>query len=209
MTGSGDGGDARSARLVAELQHRVRSTLSLVRAVARRTAEHSSSVEDFAAHLDGRLAAIARVQGAVVRDPFAGIDLRSLLLDELALHSAREGERVRIDGADLKLRPKSAELMALVFHELCSNAAKFGALGRGGTLDVAWDIEDGWLLLDWMEANVSPPVEEQRRVGFGLDLVEQGLPHQFGGETAVAFTPRGIDIRMRLPAAQVLEQPAA
>jgi two-component system CheB/CheR fusion protein len=102
--------------LVAELQHRVRNTLSVVRSIARRTAESSESLEDYVRHLDGRLASFARVQGAVTRNPDGRLDLAMLVGNELLSVAAREGDRVtHIEGPKVHLRPRAAETAALAF----------------------------------------------------------------------------------------------
>ena len=93
--------------LIAELQHRVRNTLATTRMVARRSAELSENLEDYAAHLDGRLAAMARVQAMMVHDPGAGVDLARLVIDELtSVHAYQDGgarvdrDRARTDRLD-------------------------------------------------------------------------------------------------------------
>ncbi len=87
--------EERHKLLLAELQHRVRNTLGVVRSIARRTAETSASVEDYAMHLEGRLSAFGRVQAAVTRDPSAGVGLATLVAEELLAHAAHEGNRRR------------------------------------------------------------------------------------------------------------------
>ena len=94
----------RQRLLLAELQHRVRNTLAVVRSIARRTGETSESVEDYAMHLDGRLDALARTQALVTRDPQAGIDLEYLVAEELLAHAAHEGEQVTIAGPPIRLK---------------------------------------------------------------------------------------------------------
>ena len=100
--------EERQRLLLAELQHRVRNTLGVVRSIARRSAETSNSVEDYAAHLDGRLNAFARTQALVTRDPGAGVDLEYLVVEELLGYRAREGEQIRISGPKVRVQPKAA-----------------------------------------------------------------------------------------------------
>jgi two-component system CheB/CheR fusion protein len=97
---------------------------------ARRTAETSTTVEDFAAHLEGRLAALGRVQATVTRDPASGVSLATLVAEELLAHAAHEGEQATISCPTIKLRPKAAETLALAVHELSANAVKDGALSK-------------------------------------------------------------------------------
>jgi two-component system CheB/CheR fusion protein len=121
--------EERQRLLLAELQHRVRNTLGVVRSIARRSAETSPTVQDYAAHLDGRLNAFARTQAMVTRDPEGGIDLEFLVVEELLSYHAREGEQLRVSGPPVRFQPKAAETFALAVHELATNAIKYGGEG--------------------------------------------------------------------------------
>src|SRR5262245_55034543 len=134
--------EERQRLLLAELQHRVRNTLGVVRSIARRSAETSSSVEEYAAHLDGRLNAFARTQALVTRDPEGGVDLEYLVVEELLAYNAREGEQVRVSGPRVRFQPTAAETFALAIHELAPNALKYGALSQPtGRVDISWRIQ--------------------------------------------------------------------
>ena len=109
-------------QLHAELQHRVRNTLVVIRSIVRRTGESSETVEDFATHLDGRIDAFSRVQLAVTRNPLAGFDLAELISEELRACAAREGERYALRGPPVRLKAKAAEDIALAVHDLATNA---------------------------------------------------------------------------------------
>src|SRR5579864_8083319 len=130
--------EERQRLLLAELQHRVRNTLGVVRSIARRSAETSGSVEDYAAHLDGRLNAFARTQALVTRNPESGVDLEFLVAEELMAYNARDGEQLRMSGPAVRLQPKPAETFALAIHELATNAVKYGALSQpAGRVEIA------------------------------------------------------------------------
>jgi len=187
--------------LLAELQHRVRNTLAVIRSIARRTAENSDSVEEMAAHLDGRLAAFSRVQGVVTRDPEAGIDLTALIEDSLLAHAAREGEHVTIAGPDLFLKPRAAESLSLAIHELASNAVKYGALGDDrGRIAIDWRCDDaeGTLRLVW-EENGLAGITVPERSGFGMELLLRSLPYDLRAETDVEFRPEGLRFTLVMP----------
>src|SRR3712207_6483246 len=90
----------------------------------------------------GRLNAFARTQAMVTRNPTAGVDLETLVAEELNSYHAREGEHVRISGPPLRFCPKAAETFALAVHELATNAVKYGALSKGpGRVEVTWTID--------------------------------------------------------------------
>jgi PAS domain S-box-containing protein len=190
--------------LLAELQHRVRNTLGVIRSIARRTAATSDDVEDMAMHLEGRIGAFSRVQAVVTRSPDAGVDLAAMIEDELLAHAAREGEALKIEGPEISLKPRPAETISLAVHELATNAVKYGALGaEGGRIDVTWQRSRGdraeQLTLVWEENGMRTLEPEPKRRGFGLELLQRTLPYELGGETRVEFRPEGLRFSMSLP----------
>lgn len=190
--------------LTAELQHRVRNTLSVIRSIARRTAQTSETVEDYAMHLDGRIGAFARVQAAVTRDPTAGIDLGLLVADTLLAATARESDQVSIDGPQLGLQPKAAETMGLAIHELATNAVKYGALSvPEGKIAISWKIadegDDRTLIFRWEEEGLSDLPVSPRRTGFGTELVQRTLAYELDATIDRQFNPWGVSYLIKLP----------
>ncbi len=201
--------EGRLRVLLAELQHRVRNTLAVVKSIARRTAQSTETAEEMADHLVGRLDAFARVQSAVARNPDAGIDLASLIADELLAHAVHEGEIVSMKGPTILLRPKAAESLSLAIHELTTNAVKHGALrDKDGRIAVKWRISgtDGAkrLLFDWNENAPNHDVSNGSREGFGMELLERILPHDLGAKTNVDFRAHGVRFAMELPGDHLL-----
>jgi two-component system CheB/CheR fusion protein len=194
--------EERQRLLLTELQHRVRNTLGVVRSIVRRSAENSSTVEDYAAHLDGRLNAFARTQSLVVRDPESGVDLEYLVVEELHAYNAREGERVDVSGPTVRLQPKAAETIALAIHELATNAIKYGALSEpSGRIEIVWRIESAdpvELVFEWRE-NGGPSVAPPQRKGFGTELLERTLAFELNGRTTLTFSPSGVHCRIVVP----------
>ena len=203
--------ESRLRTLLAELQHRVRNTLALVKSITTRTAEASESVDEMAAHLTGRLDAFARVQSAVTRNPEAGVDLMSLLSDELLAHAAHEGDQFNAKGPAVALQPKAAESMSLALHELTTNAVKHGALhGRnGGRIIVRWSYAgtdgDRHLNFEWAERGVDGAKSDREREGFGMELLKRILPYDLGAKTDVDFGNDGIRFAMQLPINHVID----
>jgi two-component system, chemotaxis family, CheB/CheR fusion protein len=196
--------EARLRLLLAELQHRVRNTLAMVKSMTRRTAESSHSVEDMSARLGGRLDAFARVQSAVTRAPDAGIDLDRLITDELAAHAIKDGQ-LAVQGPEVELSPKSAESLALAIHELATNAIKHGALASArGTIDVSWSVmeengSDERLQLLWRECCDGAPRQESKQRGFGLELLTRYLPYELDAKTSVDFADEGLRFTLEMP----------
>jgi two-component system, chemotaxis family, CheB/CheR fusion protein len=195
--------EERQRLLLAELQHRVRNTLGVVRSIARRSAETSTNVEEYAAHLDGRLNAFARTQSMVTRDPEGGIDLEYLVVEELLGYRSREGDSLRVSGPPIRFHPKAAETFALAIHELATNAIKYGALSQpGGRLDVSWRVDDAsdptQLIFDWRERG-GPPVTAPQRRGFGSELLERTLAFDLKGKTTLSFNGSGLHCTIIIP----------
>ena len=195
--------ERHSKLLLAELQHRVRNTLAIVRSIAQRTAENSDSVDEMLGHFRGRLDAFSRVQAALTRNVGGTVNLTSLIEDELVAHAAREGEQVSIDGPDIMLEPKTAERLSLALHELTTNAVKHGALTNDdGRIRICWQRKQAngsaRLLLNWKESGVE--IEEKpAREGFGMELLRRSLPYDLQAETKVELKRQGLEFHLDMP----------
>lgn len=192
----------RHARtLLAELQHRVRNTLAVVRSIARRTADGSASLDEMVSHFEGRLSAFSRVQSIVTRSPNAGINLKSVIDDELMAVSGRD-QRIPTSGPEICFQPRTAERLTLAIHELATNAVKYGALSaEAGKIRVNWRRieEDGrdTLRLEWIESGLDEPPKAARE-GFGHELLLRSLPYDLGAETSIEFTADGLRFTMSM-----------
>ena len=197
----------RNLVLVAELQHRTRNLLGLVRSMARRILETSSSLAVFRARFEERLSALSRVQGLIARRDDHVVTLAELVQMELAAAgSDTASDRVRLEGPKVVLPSVSVQTMALAIHELATNAQKHGALSApGGTLYVGWQIAAGetdvpLLCLTWQEdftpaaGGNGPPGS-----GYGRELIEHALPYQLGAKTSLGFGERDVRCTIELP----------
>lgn len=190
--------------LPAEQRHQVRNTLAMLRAIIRRSSETADNVETFAAHLDGRLDAIARVLSALMRSVPEGVALHALIADELLAHLAREGDQVAISGPNLRLRPGAAEIIALAIHELTVNALEHGALMvPHGRIAVTWSVvppaAGGQLTFVWTESGLENLPAEPARRGFGSEVLERSLRYELKAETDLAYEPGGLRCTITLP----------
>lgn len=202
----------RQKLLTAELQHRVKNILAVVRSVSQRTLEKSADLEEFRAHFDGRLRALARTQSVLVRSASGLVSLDELVRDEMLSHAAQEGDQVSIDGPPVTLRDRQAEIVSLALHELATNAVKYGALSRtGGHVSVAWQVfiagAEPRLSLSWIETGVPVMDANPRRHGFGRELIERGLPYELDAATSLEFAPGGVRCTIEL-AIDELEEPS-
>jgi PAS domain S-box-containing protein len=188
--------------LLAELQHRVRNIMGMIRSMGNRTEPGASSVADYRALLEGRLLALARVQALLTRKANAGGSLRSIIESEVAAQ-AHHGGQFDLTGPDIDLSPKAVEVLSLAFHELATNALKYGALSvPEGHLSVRWALVEtrsgSWLSLDWVEAG-APPREPSRRRGFGSELIEARIPYELNGRGKITLGPEGARCHLEFP----------
>ena len=192
--------------LLAELQHRVRNIMAMTRSIVARTGERSESVADYTTLILGRLLAMARVQALLTRAANVSVGIRSLVHDEVSVQAQHEGQYV-LDGPEIALSPKAAEVLTLAIHELATNALKYGALSvQDGTVTVRWATFEQrgrtWLGLDWSEAGAPIQVaspDRPRRRGFGTELIEGRIPYELKGKGTVAIAPEGARCRLEFP----------
>jgi len=189
--------------LLGELQHRVRNMLLNVRTLARRTAKTSASLEEFSGSFEARLLALARTQELLTKGSAVSVRLEDTLRQELKAHGAENGIRVLLAGPDLWLSPKTTQALGMAFHELATNASKYGALGQDGArLKVSWRMvpeqQPEEVLIVWRETGV--PIEKPpARRGFGSETIERSLPYMLGGDARVEYHSDGIECTIRFP----------
>ena len=188
--------------LLAELQHRVRNIMGMIRSMGTRTAPGATVVEEYRSLLEGRLLALARVQALLTREANAGASLRDIIDSEVAAQAA-DGSQFVLAGPDIKLSPKAVEVLTLAFHELATNALKYGAFSvPEGRLSVTWTPFEKrgapWLSLDWIEKG-APPREPSTRQGFGSELVEARIPYELGGRGKITISTEGARCHLEFP----------
>lgn len=203
----------RQAILLAELQHRVRNTLAMIRTISDRTIRAAPSLEAFATAWRGRLETLSRVQALLTRTANLGVALADIVQEELAAQ-ADSPDQYSVGGPGVVLPPKAAEVLTLAVHELATNALKYGALSApSGRVVVTWDLEtrqdQPWLTFEWREelGAVRLPLSPQRK-GFGRELIEQRVPYDLHGHSELTLTAVGARCRLSFPlqrSASVLE----
>ena len=190
----------RQGLLLAELQHRIKSLLSVVRSVLTRTLQPSTDLDDFAAHLAGRIGALARTQSVSACTAEGFVMLEDIVHQELAAHGGQDERQVQVDGPPVSLPFKTAGSLGLAVHELATNAIKYGALAvPSARVAVTWRVDTdgvegggGRLVMEWRESGVPLTDLQPKHRGFGRELIEQGLPYELGATTAMTFGPGGV-----------------
>lgn len=186
--------EAQRDLLVAELSHRVKNTLATVISVARQSFAKGPSLEQALKSFDGRLRALAHTHNRLAESNWDGASLHRLLANELAPYRAADGNNIEMNGPDIRLDPRRAVVLGMAFHELATNAAKYGALSsRGGRLIVDWSVQGAprELHLDWVERG-GPVVQRPQRSGFGRLLLERALRADLRGHVELKFAPGGL-----------------
>jgi PAS domain S-box-containing protein len=179
------------AILAREAEHRSKNLLANVQATVKLSqAETTAGLKDA---IEGRIRALANVHSLFVETRWIGAELSSIATQELAPYSrAGEAARVRIDGPQVLLKPDIAQAIAVILHELATNAAKYGALStEDGVIELKWSHEtDGRLILRWIELG-GPVVETPTKRGFGTRVI-QGMIGQFKGNTHFDWSVDGL-----------------
>jgi len=189
--------EERQQLLLHELNHRVKNTLTVVQSVARRTLHGVPDAEGVLKDFSGRLQALSAVHALLTDTSWRGAQLYDLIEAQAGPYA---GNRLSLDGPQLRLEPDMAQMLALVCHELATNAAKYGALsGPEGEVAVAWNVEDRRLRLRWEERG-GPPIEAppQRR-GFGSTLIKNTLERAHGGQVRLDYRRQGLRCDIELP----------
>jgi PAS domain S-box-containing protein len=189
--------DETQLLLVGELNHRVKNTLATVQAIAQQTLKRTQTPADFVRSFSGRIQSLARVHNLLSATTWQSAGLRELIRDQL-LNGAVDKTRIAIAGPELTLGPQTALHMAMILHEMGTNAVKYGALsGADGTISIRWSADNGSLTLCWQEHG-GPAVATTTKRGFGTALIEQSAKSE-GGTARMRSGKTGVEWEIRLP----------
>jgi len=185
--------------LIAELNHRVKNTLATVVAISHQSYTRSRAPEEAHRSFERRVRALAQTHGRLAEASWTGVSLEMLLADETAPYRDERGN-VRLAGPRIQLNPKSAVSLGMAFHELTTNAAKYGALStKQGNLEVTWSsTTDRELRIRWLEGG-GPEVKAPERRGFGRLLLERALRSDLDADVQLNFAPVGLECIITFP----------
>ncbi|WP_108660257.1 CheR family methyltransferase [Acuticoccus kandeliae] len=193
--------------LLYELDHRVKNILANIAALARQTKSNAISVDGYVGDFLARLDAIARAHTLLSSSRWAGASLATLLEEELAAYRTKGRANIALSGPAVRMKPDDAQIFAIAFHELASNAAKYGALAAPeGRLDIRWRFGEGRggeaLVIDWVESG-GPAVCEPTRAGFGATVLRRLVPAQTHSALTLDFAPEGLRCHVEIPRARL------
>ncbi|MES2159005.1 MAG: response regulator [Pseudomonadota bacterium] len=190
-------GEDMQKLLIGELNHRVKNTLASVQAIATQTLRHSAGPSDFAPTFIGRIHALAGAHSLLSGATWQVASLRDLVEGQMSIGTI-DADRFEAVGPELDLPPEPALHLALVLHELVTNAHKYGALSvPGGRVRLAWAVSDNQLVLDWAELG-GPAVAPPSRRGFGTALIERSLRAD-GGSAVPRYGDDGMGWTLTMP----------
>ncbi len=194
--------ESRQRLLMDELNHRVRNTLAIVLAIANQTLRHASSSAQFRADFEARVTALAAAHNLLTESNWDGAPLRDIAERVLKPHADPDRMRYRLEGETIRLDPKYAVSLLMAFHELATNAAKYGALSNDtGHVAITWSMTEPpkapALAIEWREIG-GPPVRPRRRRGFGSRLID-GLSAETQGNVDLKFERTGVVCTIEIP----------
>ena len=189
----------RQDLLIAELNHRVRNILSLIRGLITQSEKSAIDVSNYVGSLNGRVQALARAHDQITRQDWGPAALATLFEDEIAAHCGNGVERLVLAGPAVLLQPQAISTMALVVHELVTNSVKHGALSTIGRIHVTVEAIDGeGVWLRWRERG-GPAVRAPQRRGFGSVIVERTVPFDLQGKAEIRFAVSGLEADFFIP----------
>lgn len=197
---------AQAEMLIDELNHRVKNTLSTVQAIARLALRASDDPNVIRESIESRILALSRSHDLLTLHKWEGAGLHDLIdaiLEPFRVSNGR-AERFVVDGANIRLTPKATLALGIAFHELATNALKYGAFSNDvGTVRITWHTEtrpDGErLILVWQEMNGPPVAGRPARRGFGSQVIERGLAHELQGKAHLDYRPEGLVCTIDFP----------
>ena len=193
--------------LMRELTHRSKNLLAVIQAMARQSLTKGITPEEFVRRFSDRLAGLAGSHDLLSSVQYKGASLLDLIHSQLSHYQDLFGTRILLEGDDLTVRAEAAQNIGIAFHELSTNAAKYGALSNeDGQVAIAWSVtqdEPRTLRLRWQERG-GPPVTAPTRKGFGHIVMARIAGRALSGESGLRFEPDGVVWSLDVPAATAL-----
>jgi len=198
----------RQEILIAELNHRVRNILGLIRGIISQSKDPALTIEGFTDVVGGRIQALARAHDQITADNWQPASFRGLVSAEAGAYLGGKANRVRFFGPEVLLEPQGFTTVALVIHELMTNSAKYGALSDShGNIDIETSLDAlRRLHIRWIESG-GPPVRRPTRRGFGTTVIERSIPYDLKGEAKIDYALSGVRADFVIPATYVRAAP--
>ncbi|TPW31033.1 histidine kinase [Martelella alba] len=194
--------------MLQEMKHRIKNSIARVLAMARQTARHSDDLKGFMDSYTARLQAMSTAQDVLTRSHWQRADLKELLSKELAQVFGETDKDYDIAGPSVELDEKATQAFSLTFHELATNALKYGGVSEAGaSLSVTWAYEDSGkkrkLRLSWREGGTEP-ITPPTKKGFGTRLIDANIIGELNGMIERHYQEKGLEIEITVPAAEMI-----
>jgi len=197
--------------LMRELEHRVHNVLARVHILIERGADGRVSLGEFQEALLARIKSMVRAYQLVGRTNWHGVTVADLIAEQLRPYAAQKN--IRLDGPKIVLNAAATQALSMVFHELATNAVKYGALSAPtGRVKASWQRtaagqeNEEALVLQWTEQG-GPEVKAPQRTGYGTTLIRKLLTFEFGGTVELQYLPDGLKCEISLPLERVVAEP--
>ena len=195
--------------LIAELNHRVRNILNLIRGLINQSRHEAIDIEEFTRLIGGRIAALANAHDNITRQNWSAASLRELIDSEADAYLSGKRDRLILEGDEAMVSPEAYTVLALVLHEMITNSAKYGALcDTSGFLTIDVTCDESGMTIDWRERG-GPPVRPPERRGFGSTIIEKSIPFELNGEADLQYKLSGVEARFWIPGRYVVRADAA
>ena len=195
--------------MLQEMKHRIKNSITRVLAIARQTAGSAKDIGEFSQSFSARLQAMAASQDMLTRSRWQKADLGELLRIELAQAFGKELPGGMLSGPKVLLSETMTQALGLTFHELATNALKYGEVGNSpDTLEVEWRLKEQGkrLALTWRETS-NVPVAPPEKPGFGTRLIDMNITRELGGTILRDYRADGLEIKIEIPLG-VKDEPA-
>jgi len=196
--------EERQKLLVDELNHLVKNTLMTVQSLAFQTFRQGLPPEMARERFEARLISLSRTHNLLNESHWQGARLKDILTLELDPYTSDGKDRLAASGPNLELPARTAVVLGMVFHELATNAVKYGCFSvPEGRLEVRWRVtpseaDPETLSIEWIERN-GPPAERPRRTGFGCRLIQQAAVRELGGRADIHYEASGLFASLAIP----------
>jgi two-component sensor histidine kinase len=186
--------------LTRELNHRVKNTLANVLSIVSLTRRRATDLDSFSTSLEGRIRALSATHDLLTQSEWGTTPVRAVITAELAPYVLDTEKYLDLSGPDVELAPNDALSLGLAIHELATNAAKYGSLSvLGGRVAVTWQLMTQDLArVEWVEMG-GPPVSQNRKRGFGTELIEKIVAHELQNPVDLRFEPEGVRCTLIIP----------
>ena len=191
--------EERQRLLTAELDHRVRNTLAAIQSLVTLSARSGQAKEDYTLALQGRIDAYTRIYGFLAAMQWQCVNLHQLASGVTRTFGNSIASRFHMDGENLLLNPSAAISLNLIFHELATNAVRYGAASvPEGRISLLWEVRDGHFILTWREMN-GPQITAPIRPGFGSRLIRQLLAKDLRATFQLEYPAEGASLTASIP----------